>query len=87
MVLKHNESQNNTGQMAMVNAMTKLINQSTTSTSFHTYPHLALPSYMLLMMRQEGKPLKPSKIKGWGALCVRVTEDASYRFPLFFKAI
>jgi hypothetical protein len=57
MVLKHNESQNNTEQMAMVkNYNDKLINQSTTSTSFPTYPSSKPPFIYVTDDETEGKP-------------------------------
>jgi hypothetical protein len=65
MVLKHNGSQNNTEQMAMVkNYNDKLINQSTTSTSFPSYPASKPPFIYVTDDRQRVNLLKTSKIKG-----------------------
>jgi hypothetical protein len=87
MVLKHNESQGNTEQMAMVNCNDKLINQSTSST---TYPSYTSYSSSLLIYvtddRTENKSSKNPVNSGVKELYdIEITDENHTGFPLFFQ--
>lgn len=87
MVLKHNESQNNTGQMAMVNCKDKLINQSTSSTSFPSYSSSYL--FPLIYVTDDIKESKSSKSPVNSSVKeqydVEITGENHTGFPLFFQ--
>ncbi len=86
MVLKHNEFQNNTGQMAMVNCKDKLINQSTTSTSSPSYSSSISPFIYVTDDRTEDKPLKkPVKSRVTECYDIEITGENHTGFPLFFQ--
>jgi len=87
MVLKQNESQNNAGQMAMVNCNDKLINQSTSSTSFPSY--FSSSSSPLIYVTDDRKESKSSKSPVNSNVKeqydVGITEENHTGFPLFFQ--
>ena len=85
MVLKHNESQNNTGQMAMVNCKDKLINQSTSSPSYSSSS--ISPFIYVTDDRTEDKPLE-KPVKSWVTECydIEITGENHTGFPLFFQS-
>jgi hypothetical protein len=87
MVLKNNESQNNTEQMAMVNCNDKLINQSTTSTSFPSYSSsYNSPIIYVTDESTEEKHLeKPVKSKVKECYDIEITGENHTGFPLFFQ--
>jgi hypothetical protein len=88
MVLKNNESQNNTEQMAMVNCNDKLINQSTTSTSFPSYSSSSNSPFIYVTDEStEGKPLeKPVKSSVKECYDIEITGENHTGFPLFFQS-
>lgn len=87
MVLKHNESQNNTGQMAMVNCKDKLINQSTNSTSSPYYSSSISPFIYVTDDRTEDKSLKkPVKSRVTECYDIEITGENHTGFPLFFQS-
>jgi hypothetical protein len=88
MVLKHDESQNNTGQMAMVNCNDKLINQSTTSTSSPSYSSSSNSPFIYVTDdRTEDKPLeKPLKSRVKECYEIEITGENHTGFPLFFQS-
>jgi hypothetical protein len=87
MVLKHNESQNNTGQMAMVNCNAKLINQSTNSTSLPYYSTSFSSSF--IYVTDGRKESKASKILVNSGVKKRydieITGENHTGYPLFFQ--
>ena len=88
MVLKHNEFQNNTGQMAMVNCNDKLINQSTTSTSYPSYSSSSNSPFIYVTDdRTEDKPPK-NQVKSRVKECydIEITGENHTGFPLFFQS-
>lgn len=88
MVLKNNESQNNIGQMAMVNCNDKLINQSTTSTSSPSYSSSSNSPFIYVTDdRTEDKPLeKPVKSSVKECYDIEITGENHTGFPLFFQS-
>lgn len=84
MVLQHNESQNNTGQMAMVNCNDKLINQSTSSTLC-----TSLSSSSFIYVTDDRKESKSSKSIVNSSVKERydieITGENHTGFPLFFQ--
>jgi hypothetical protein len=86
MVLKHNESQNNTGQMAMVNCNEKLINQSTNSTPFPSYSSSTSPFIYVTGDRTENKsPKNPVNSGVKEKYDIEIAEENHTGFPLFFQ--
>ncbi|PKH66703.1 hypothetical protein CXF59_12320 [Flavobacterium sp. ALD4] len=88
MVLKHDESQNNTGQMAMVNCNDKLINQSSTSTPSPSYSYSSMSPFIYVTDdRIEDKPLeKPVKSRVKECYDIEMTGENHTGFPLFFQS-
>ncbi|MBC7524894.1 MAG: hypothetical protein H7239_10680 [Flavobacterium sp.] len=90
MVLKHNESQNNTGQMAMVNYKDELINYSTSSTSLTSYSlstsTSSLPFIYVTDDINSSKSTKnPVKLKVKKQYDIEITGENHAGFPLFFQ--
>jgi hypothetical protein len=87
MVLKHNESQNNTGQMAMANCNDKLINQSTSSTSFPYYPSSSnsLFIYVTDDKTEDNPPKKQAKSRVKEQYNIEITGENHTGIPLFFQ--
>ena len=87
MVLKHNEFQNNTGQMAMVNCKDKLINRSTSSTSFPSYnSSSSFPLIYVTVDRKESKSSKSPVNSGVKEQYdIEITGESHTGFPLFFQ--
>jgi hypothetical protein len=88
MVLKHNESQNNTGQMAMVNCNDKLINQSTTSTFYPSYSSSSMSPFIYVTDdRTEGKyPENIVKSRVKECYDIEIIDENHTGFPLFFQS-
>ena len=87
MVLKHNESQGNTEQMAIVNCNDKLINQSTSSTSFPSYTSSSNSPFIYVTDdRTDNKSCETSvKTRLNEYYGIEITDENHTGYPLFFQ--
>lgn len=87
MVLKHNESQNNIGQIAMVNCNDKLMNQSTSSTSSPSYSSSSMSPFIYVTDNgiDEESLKKRVKTRLNKRYDIEITDENHTGFPLFFQ--